>query len=244
MCQGSPSRGYDPTTLQKRHSVTFEDVISTLTNWAIYPHLLIALLGNAPANAISAYDPTIINSFGYERLTSNALNSVGSWIQLFLNPAFGYLADRLRMRGLSMMIGTRNVLITYLIVVDNPSKDVRYAVLTLALSFVGVWHPINGSWVALDARNAEQRSIIMAVYIMIANCAGTVGGPLFSENDAPMYCRAWTICVALLSAALFCGVLAHIQYYFLNRWAMRKEIDNESEGSSASVDEGGSAARR
>lgn len=82
----------DPTTLQKRHSVTFEDVISTLTNWAIYPHLLIALLGNAPANAISAYDPTIINSFGYERLTSNALNSVGSWIQLFLNPAFGYLA--------------------------------------------------------------------------------------------------------------------------------------------------------
>uniref|UniRef100_A0A8H7N2U3 Major facilitator superfamily (MFS) profile domain-containing protein n=1 Tax=Bionectria ochroleuca TaxID=29856 RepID=A0A8H7N2U3_BIOOC len=237
----------DPTTLQKRRSVTVGDVISTLTNWTIYPHLLIALLGNAPANAISSYGPTIINSFGYERLTSNALNSVGSWIQLFLNPAFGYLADRLRMRGLSMMIGLGMwwlfMLITYL-VVDNPSKEVRYAVLTLALSFVGVWHPINGSWIALNARNAKQRSITMAVYIMIANCAGIVGGPIFSENDAPIYRRAWTISVALLSAALFCGVLAHIQYYLLNRRAMRRETDDECEGSSASGDEEGSAARR
>jgi hypothetical protein len=84
----------------------------------------------------------------------------------------------------------------------------------------------------------------MAVYIMIANCAGIVGGPIFSENDAPIYRRAWTISVALLSAALFCGVLAHIQYYLLNRRAMRRETDDECEGSSASGDEEGSAARR
>lgn len=82
----------DPTKFQQRRSVTWDDILRTLKNWTIYPHLAIALLGNSPANAIGSYGPTIINSFGYGALASNALFSVGSWVQLLLNPVFGVLA--------------------------------------------------------------------------------------------------------------------------------------------------------
>ncbi|KPM44104.1 hypothetical protein AK830_g2487 [Neonectria ditissima] len=89
----------DPTKSQKRHSVSWGDIVSTLKNWPMYPHLVIALLGNAPSSALGSYGPTIINSMGYGALASNVLTSVGSWIQLFLGPVFGVLAYRTRRRA-------------------------------------------------------------------------------------------------------------------------------------------------
>lgn len=37
--------------------------------------------------------PTIINSFGYERLRSNALASVGPWVLIPVSVAFSYVSD-------------------------------------------------------------------------------------------------------------------------------------------------------
>ncbi|RSL43452.1 hypothetical protein BHE90_017136 [Fusarium euwallaceae] len=175
----------DPTKDQKRRSVGLKDIWLTLKNWTIYPHLLVAILGNAPANALASYGPTIINSFGYGALEANALTSVGSWIQLLLNPVFGILADRTQRRGFSMLLGlslwwlfTVRYLallskasclllkLVTLLIIEDQSKETRYAILTLALSVVGVWHPINGSWIALNSRTAEERNVTMAIYIM------------------------------------------------------------------------------
>ncbi|KAK7419658.1 hypothetical protein QQX98_003249 [Neonectria punicea] len=158
----------------------------------MYPHLVIALLGNAPSSAIGSYGPTIINSMGYGALASNALTSVGSWIQLFLGPVFGVLADRTRRRAV-----------------------------------VGVWHPINGSWIALNTRNAEERNVTMAIYIMMANCSGIVGGQLFRQADGPLYRTGWTVSVALLSTTVVAGIFANWQYSWLNRRQAKESEDNE-----------------
>jgi hypothetical protein len=56
---------------------------------------MITLLNNGPLTALGAYTPTIIGSFGYERLKSNALTSVGLWIQIPVAVAFSYVSDRL-----------------------------------------------------------------------------------------------------------------------------------------------------
>lgn len=39
-----------------------------------------------------SYAPTLVNSFGYERLRSNAMVSIGQWIQLVLNITWGIAA--------------------------------------------------------------------------------------------------------------------------------------------------------
>ena len=46
----------------------------------------------APSSPLWSYAPTLVNGFGYERLKSNALVSVGGWILLVVNVSWGMLA--------------------------------------------------------------------------------------------------------------------------------------------------------
>ena len=39
-----------------------------------------------------SYAPTLVGSFGFDRLKSNAMVSIGAWILLFTNIGWGYIA--------------------------------------------------------------------------------------------------------------------------------------------------------
>ena len=41
---------------------------------------------------MSSYAPTLVASFGFPRLKSNALVSIGSWILLVMNIVWGFVA--------------------------------------------------------------------------------------------------------------------------------------------------------
>ncbi|KKA18973.1 hypothetical protein T310_7059 [Rasamsonia emersonii CBS 393.64] len=127
----------------------------------------------------------------------------------------------------------------------------RYALLTLAITVSTIWRtsshniqhtyilqyallierfptdPVNGSWMALNARTAGERSITLAIFIMAANSSGIVGSQLFQASDAPLYRVGWTTIIALASVALFFSVFAVVQYWVLNRWGEGRsgEID-------------------
>lgn len=58
-------------------------------------HVLITLTNNGPLSALGSYTPTIISSFGFEKLKSNALASVGLWIQIPIAVGLSYLSDHL-----------------------------------------------------------------------------------------------------------------------------------------------------
>lgn len=77
---------------KKQRHISMKDFTGAVTNWTIYPHLLMALTALAPVGTLNAYAPTIISSFGFDRLRSNAMASVGPWIQLFVLMTFGWLA--------------------------------------------------------------------------------------------------------------------------------------------------------
>lgn len=63
-----------------------------LANWRLYPHVIFTIAGLAPSSTMWSYAPTLVNSFGYARLRSNALVSIGQWIQLIINIAWGFTA--------------------------------------------------------------------------------------------------------------------------------------------------------
>lgn len=199
---------------------------SQLSNWRVYAHLLLTLTAIAPVNALNSYAPTLVSSFGYGRLVSNALVSVGGWISLVLNVAWGLLADHLRLRGPLVLAGVLiwwAITVANLALVHSDSNHARYAVLTLALAFAMTYHAVNGSWLALNARSAGERSITMALFIMAANAAGIVGGQLFQEGDKPLYQTGWSAIVGLTSVGLVFAVGANAQYWWLNRGIERGE---------------------
>jgi hypothetical protein len=93
-----------------------------MTNWKLIPHILLTIAALAPATTMSSYSPSLVRSFGYERLKSNALVSIGSWAFVVTNLVWGYLgyisqlfswkrheltgdSDKLQMRGPLVALG-------------------------------------------------------------------------------------------------------------------------------------------
>lgn len=58
----------------------------------VWPHVLLTICGLAPTTALWSYAPMIVSSFGYERLRSNAMVSIGQWISVCLIVVAGFAA--------------------------------------------------------------------------------------------------------------------------------------------------------
>ncbi|KAL2132613.1 hypothetical protein VTI74DRAFT_3603 [Chaetomium olivicolor] len=215
----------DPTKFQPHRNVSWAEIKATFTNWRLLPHFFMTLLGIAPAHTMGVYAPSLVVSFGFDRLKSNAMLSIGSWVLIVTNLAWGHIADKTRLRGLMVFLG---VLILWgltlgnrlLIESDNP--NLRFGVLVTAIAFQAPWHAVNGSWLALNAKTAGERSVTMAIFIMSANIAGIIGSQIFQAEDAPLYKTGWTVITVLVSIALLMSVLANVQYWLLNRFQKRK----------------------
>ncbi|KAF2100223.1 alternative sulfate transporter [Rhizodiscina lignyota] len=210
----------DPTKEYSAKNITGSEIKRTLSNWRLLPHVLFTILGLAPSSTMWSYAPSIVNTFGYERLRSNALVSVGQWIQLVLNVTWGIVADRIGQRGPLVFLGMLLWWVFALacrLLIYSKDEHKRFAILTLAISCSSIWHPVNGSWMALNTRSAGERSITLAIFIMSANCSGIIGSQLFQQADAPLYRTGWTVIISLISVALLCTIWANVQYRLFNR---------------------------
>ncbi|KAM0334504.1 hypothetical protein ACHAQA_001533 [Verticillium albo-atrum] len=215
----------DPTKAQPKSHVTWAEMKSTLTNWRLLPHLGFTIAGLAPPQAFGSYAPSLVVSFGFGRLESNALVSIGFWGLMFANLLFGWSADKLGVRGpfvslgfllgFAFNIGNR-------ILVESTNSNLKFGILIMSIAFSWPWHAINGSWLALNAKTAGERSITMALHIMAANCSGIIGKQLFRSEDAPLYRTGFSAIAGLSAAALVLSILANVQYYFLNGRQLRR----------------------
>ncbi|KAL2165666.1 hypothetical protein VTG60DRAFT_4049 [Thermothelomyces hinnuleus] len=218
----------DMTKIQPRQNVSWDEVKATFTNWRLLPHFLIAVLGIAPAQTMGSYAPSLVVSFGYDRLKANAMVSIGSWILIVTNVAWGFIADKTRLRGLMVFLGVLflwGLTLGNRLLVESPNGKLRFGVLTAAIAFQVTFHAVNGSWLALNARTAGERSVTMAILIMGANLSGIIGSQIFQAEDAPLYKTGWTVIMALVSVALLMSVVANLQYWLLNRF--KKRVGNE-----------------
>jgi len=210
----------DPSKLKTEANITKQEFMAAVGDWKVWPHILATICGLANVTTLNNYAPTLVASFGFERLRSNALTSVGGWIVLCVCVICGFIADKINKRGLivlGLILGFWAFSLGSFLVVDSTSRDKRYALLTLAISFSVSWHPINGSWLALNAKSAGERSIRMAMLIMAANAAGIIGGQTFQAKDKPKYHTGWGVIVTLNTLAVVFIVVANLQYRWLNK---------------------------
>ncbi|KAL2271333.1 hypothetical protein VTJ83DRAFT_704 [Remersonia thermophila] len=218
----------DPTKFQPRRNVSWGEVKDTFTNWRILPHFLMAILGLAPAHTMGSYAPSLVVSFGYDRLKSNAMLSIGSWILFILNLVWGYAADKTGRRGPMVLLGVFcfwGFTLGSRLVIDSQNPNLRFGLLIATIAFQAPWHAVNGSWLALNARSAGERSITMAIFVMSANIAGIIGGQIFQARDAPLYHTGWTVIIVLCSISLAMAITANLQYWLLNKIQKREGED-------------------
>lgn len=210
----------DPAAGPLQRRVSWEDIRVTLSSSKVWLHVLLTTVGLAPSTALWSYAPTIVASFGYNKLASNAMTSVGQWVSVTLVIIGGFVADRWGRRGFFVLIA---VFIEFVFTVaykclpDTAGRSTKFALLTLASATCSWWHAAHGSWLAINARTPAERSIRMALFIMAANCAGIVGGQLFRSDDLPYYHRGWTIAVAFMAFSVAVTLALLVMYAVANR---------------------------
>lgn len=85
----------DPLKGHKKKHIGRKAFKKAFTNWRIIVHVAITILNNGPQRGFDTYSPSIIRSFGFEGLTSNALASVGLFLQIPVSFSFSYVSDHL-----------------------------------------------------------------------------------------------------------------------------------------------------
>ncbi|KAK1778291.1 major facilitator superfamily domain-containing protein [Copromyces sp. CBS 386.78] len=130
-----PSKEHKHTTIKKKEildtMVVADMSVLVVQKWTILPHFIAALTAMASATTFVGYAPSLVYSYGYDRLKSNALVTIGVWLLLCTTVAWGYLADRLGRRGPMV---TSGLVILWGLTLGNRILA-SFALLTLGITF-------------------------------------------------------------------------------------------------------------
>ncbi|GJN72225.1 hypothetical protein PLIIFM63780_005442 [Purpureocillium lilacinum] len=200
----------DPMKGRKKKRIGGDAFKRTFMDWRIWVHFLITLCNNGPQRAFDTYAPSIVTSFGFGSLVSNAMAAVGLFLQVPMSFAFSWVSDRFNRRGETVMVGFFCHLLGYIFnrtFTDVPLRGVRYFGVVWTQTFGTFSHPLNIAWLSLACTDSEQRALAMAGVIMNANIAGIYGAQIFRADDKPLYRRGFSVAIAVLSVGLVLAVV-------------------------------------
>ncbi|PKS05148.1 hypothetical protein jhhlp_008515 [Lomentospora prolificans] len=195
----------DPYKTRKQQRIGASAFKKALSNWRIWLHVFITFFNNGPFRGFDTYGPTIIKSFGYPSLTSNALASVGLFLQVPVSFVFSFVSDKYDRRGETVMAGIGLHMFGYIlnrIFTELNKRGVRYFGVIWTQMCGNFPHPLNIAWMSLACRDSEERSLAMAMIIMSANIAAIYGAQIFQADDKPLYRRAFSLNIGLLALAM------------------------------------------
>ncbi|KAF4422239.1 hypothetical protein F53441_14296 [Fusarium austroafricanum] len=200
----------DPMKGKKKRKIGLGAFKKAFSNWRLWVHVIITLSNNGPQRAFDTYSPSIVKSFGFKGLTSNALASVGLFLQIPVSWSFSYVSDRYNKRPETVMAGLSMHLLGYVfnrIFTELSIRGVSYFGVVWTQTFGTFSHPLNIAWMSLACDNSEERALAMAMVIMGANIAGIYGAQIFRSDDKPRYRRGFTINIVVLAVGLALAVL-------------------------------------
>ncbi|EQB44689.1 alternative sulfate transporter [Colletotrichum gloeosporioides Cg-14] len=127
---------------------------------------MVTLGNNGPFRGFDTYGPTIIRSFGFPSLTSNALAAVGLFLQVPVSFGFSYVSDRFNKRGETTILAIAMHMFGYIlnrIFTEINKRGVRYFGVVWTQTFASFPHPLNITWMSLTCNDPEERSLAMAM---------------------------------------------------------------------------------
>lgn len=102
------------------HLSQFQIVVSVLTDWKVWAHCSMALLGLEYSPPIGTYSPSIIKSFGFGTFNSNLLVMPNSALLIITTFTLSWWSDRVNSRSIPIIFAAIWLLIG-LIVLDVSS---------------------------------------------------------------------------------------------------------------------------
>ncbi|KAF2015139.1 MFS general substrate transporter [Aaosphaeria arxii CBS 175.79] len=203
----------DPAKSKKKKKIGLDAFKKAFTNWRLWAHFFITLCNNGPQRAFDTYAPSIVTSFGFGALRSNAMAAVGLFLQIPVSYSFSWVSDHYNRRGETVIAGFTCHLLGYIfnrIFTELSSRNVRYFGVVWTQTFGTFSHPLNITWMSLTCTDSEERALAMAMVIMGANIAGIYGAQIFRRDDRPRYRRGFGVAIGVLAAGLTIATIRYV----------------------------------
>ncbi|KAJ5640418.1 hypothetical protein N7528_000043 [Penicillium herquei] len=142
-------------------------VWKTLANVYKWPHFLATACVFATWCPLTTYSPTIIMSLGFTRVQANALAAIGFLLTLPVVLFFAWLSDKMKKRGITVMIAISTYLIALIClrtIQPHVGRWSKFGLWTTVNGLAVGYHPIHNAWIQMNSRSLEERSIGVARY--------------------------------------------------------------------------------
>lgn len=209
-------------------SMSMKDIITGLKKWRAWYHGLISFLTCGPFAGINTYYPSIIRAMGYTQFQLNAMSSVGYWIAAFASILFSIYVGKVKPYGAPMVLTAVWQIvfaITFRSIVGSAGGGVQYLILSLLEGSYMVIHVMNTYWVSVNAVTPTDRSVALALNIMLVNMGNIYGNQILRGEDLPLYQKGFLAAIILFATGLVAIVVNMLQYNWKN-----KKLDKEFGG--------------
>lgn len=155
--------------------------------------------------------PTIVNAL---QITSNA-NTVQLWtvipyaVATPTTVAVAFISDRIKLRGLPMLIMLPVSIAGYATIAHVQSASVRFGMTCLMAMGMYSSVPCVLVWNANNSAGHYKRATTSALQLAVANCGGFVATFVYPNKEGPVYLKGHSIILGLLCYAWF-AVLANV----------------------------------
>ncbi|KAK8235799.1 inner membrane transporter yfaV [Phyllosticta capitalensis] len=195
-------------------------VWKTILHWKRWPHFLSSFCVFSTWSPLTTYTPTIIMHLGFDRIQANALAAVGASLALVVVFLFAYISDKTNKRGVSV-IGAHSCYLVVLIVARTAHPHVgkwsRFGLWTAVNAFAVGYHPVNNSWVQLNCREPGERSISIAMWVMLSISGLMVGTQYYRGDDTPFYHNGLRTQIIMVALGMAFAILQVVIYFVHNR---------------------------
>ncbi|KAH8890450.1 MFS general substrate transporter [Thozetella sp. PMI_491] len=172
---------------------TFKNVLRSFVNYRLWLHVAVTMLTAAAMHGLISYTPLMIKSFGFSRVESNALASVGYFGNVIFTLGLAVIGERTGGRGPVVVVAVTWSVITYSclnIIPTLTQKWTQFAILTLTNVGGTTVHVLNVGWLMYHTRSKVARGVYSALMVMAVNLGGLSGANVLREEDRPLYINA------------------------------------------------------
>lgn len=223
--------------------IKVKDIVDVLSDWKLWPYLLVCLSGLQSVNGLSTWGATIIKSLGFTSIRANLLSAPAPIIASLGGLALSFYVDRYKRFGYAIIFTAvwtmAGLIALFHLPVTRKGSWAFYAALVVT-GAAPSWQPLNVTWLSLNSKSPQHRAIAYAVYIGCSNLGGTYGNQVFRGSDAPLYRNAWIACLSLGAVWLAVVILQVSAFKVVNKKHTNRKIgDSEDHQETLYTDERG-----
>ncbi|KAI0738939.1 MFS general substrate transporter [Daedaleopsis nitida] len=197
-----------------------DHVLGALSDWrvSVYSGGLMYFAGNCASASISAFLPTIIETFGFTDALAQLLTVPPRVVATVMFLAFAYASDKLRVRSVFITASGCIGGIGYILLLTVPTNvHVRYfATFCITSATYGIFCNTL-AWFAHNVGSESKRSTVLPLIQAVGHCGSVVGSHIYPLTQGPRYIQGFSINCAFDFMAAAIAVTLSLSFRADNR---------------------------